>query len=403
MRHPHLKAVLKLAVVVVALACSPAAHAQNVFDPRVFNWLFYLNNNADLLRAGIVTPQAAMNHWQNNGIREGRQATSGFHTLQYLDQYADLRAAFGTNYAAALNHYLTNGINEGRKGYYSGGYGRWTAENDIIRISASARTAGAIDSLMWNGREFINSWDHGRQLQMAVIANNWGECYNPTQAGSSNDGLSSGTTSILEGTYSEPSRLAFQTRPAFWLAAGQAHPFPSPNCTRAINTTNVSNYVMNTDIRVGFMGIRHAIEFNMAVQVPESINAFQLEGPTGYLSGEFSSFHAMDFATGTLVPLSQANEELTRPVVLSVPDGSAAMGVWSPELPGPNASQYAKFAFIDSGNPANSTTKWSAVFRRGALAPGGYGFRSFIFVGTRENVRVAMLQVRNLFLTGQAH
>lgn len=243
----------------------------------------------------------------------------------------------------------------------------------------------------------------GRQLQMAVIANNLGECYNPTQAGSSNDGLSSGTTSILDGTYSEPSRLAFQTRPAFWLAAGQAHPFPSPNCTRAINTTNVSNYVMNTDIRVGFMGIRHAIEFNMAVQVPESINAFQLEGPTGYLSGEFSSFHAMDFATGTLVPLSQANEELTRPVVLSVPDGSAAMGVWSPELPGPNASQYAKFAFIDSGNPANSTTKWSAVFRRGALAPGGYGFRSFIFVGTRENVRVAMLQVRNLFLTGQAH
>nr|KAG5703395.1 hypothetical protein BaRGS_022444 [Batillaria attramentaria] len=27
---------------------------------------------------------------------------------------------------------------------------------------------GAVDSLVWNHREFVNSWDHGRQLQMAV-------------------------------------------------------------------------------------------------------------------------------------------------------------------------------------------------------------------------------------------
>lgn len=396
-----LSGAVRLVAVFAVLLLSPAAQAQDIFDARVFNWLFYLNNNADLMRAGIVTPQGARNHWQSNGIREGRQATSGFHTRQYLDQYSDLRAAFGANYQAALNHYLTYGFNEGRRGHYAGGYGRWTAENDIIRVSASQRTAGAVDSLIWNGREFINSWDHGRQLQTAVIVNNQGECNNPTQAGSSNDGLASTTTSILEGAFASGSRLAMQTLPAYWLAAGQPHPFPSPGCTVAVNTTNVSNYRMNTDVQVGVFGIRHAIQFLTSVQVPVSINAFQLEGPTGYLSGEFSAFHAMDFASGQLIPLSQANEELDRPVVLSVPDGSAAMGVWSPDLPGANFSRYAKFAFIDPGNPANSTTKWSAVFRRGPLAPGSYGFRSYIFVGTRENVRVAMLQVRGLFLTGQ--
>jgi hypothetical protein len=210
---------------------------------------------------------------------------SGFHTRQYLDLYPDLRAAFGTNYAAALNHYLTLGINEGRRGYYAGGYGRWTVENDIIRISASTRTAGAIDSLTWNGREFINSYDHGRQLQTAVIIDSYGECYNPTQAGSMNDGLASTSTSVLEGVSAESSRLAVQSLPAYWLNAGQPHPIPSGNCVRAINPTNVSDYRMNTDVRVGFGGVRHAIEFITTVQLPRSASAFQLEGPTAYVSG----------------------------------------------------------------------------------------------------------------------
>ena len=405
MRHTRFAAVLKLALVLGTLGFSQAAQAQDVFDPRVFNWLFYLNNNADLMRAGYRTPQQAKNHWQASGIREGRQAVSGFHTRQYLDLHADVRAAYGAgNYTGALNHYLIYGANEGRKGHYAGGYGRWTVENDIIRISASTRTAGAIDSLMWNGREFINSYDHGRQLQTAVIIDSYGECYNPTQAGSSNDGLASTTTSVLEGVYTEASRLAVQNLPAYWLAAGQAHPFPSGNCVRAVNTTNVSDYRMNTDVRVGFGGIRHAIEFITAVQLPRYASAFQLEGPTAYLSGEFSSFYAMNFATGGLIAQSPANTEQDEPVIISLPDGSAALGVWSPNLPdGGTASRYARFSFIDGGNPANSTTKWSAVFRRTGLAPGTYSFRSFLFVGSLENVRVAMIQVRNQFLTGQAH
>ena len=36
-----------------------------------------------------------------------------------------------------------------------------------IVITTSARLAGTIDSLTWKGREFINSADHGRQLQWA--------------------------------------------------------------------------------------------------------------------------------------------------------------------------------------------------------------------------------------------
>src|SRR3954471_8145073 len=60
-----------------------------------------------------------------------------------------------------------------------------------IVITTTARLAGAIDSLTWNGKEFIDSFDHGRQLQSA---SNFDcgrrfipEVFNPTEAGSRAD------------------------------------------------------------------------------------------------------------------------------------------------------------------------------------------------------------------------
>ena len=61
-------------------------------------------------------------------------------------------------------------------------------------ITTTNRLAGAIDSVKWNGQEFINSTDHGRQLQSACSFDCaktqpfWAECYNPTEAGSRADG-----------------------------------------------------------------------------------------------------------------------------------------------------------------------------------------------------------------------
>ena len=70
-----------------------------------------------------------------------------------------------------------------------------------IVITTTSRLAGAIHSLTWNGCEFINSTDHGRQLQSASnfdagsrIKN---ETYNPTEAGSRFDGAGDDSTSIL--------------------------------------------------------------------------------------------------------------------------------------------------------------------------------------------------------------
>src|SRR5205085_4632706 len=63
--------------------------------------------------------------------------------------------------------------------------------SDIV-ITTTARLAGAIHSLRWNGQEFIDSADHGRQLQSAANFDGGGrffpETFNPTEAGSRKDG-----------------------------------------------------------------------------------------------------------------------------------------------------------------------------------------------------------------------
>ena len=66
-----------------------------------------------------------------------------------------------------------------------------------VYISCSERTAGAVDSLTWKDKEFLNSYDHGRQLQMAMTVQNHGECWNPTEAGGRSDGIDFETKSNL--------------------------------------------------------------------------------------------------------------------------------------------------------------------------------------------------------------
>src|SRR5947209_10853729 len=79
---------------------------------------------------------------------------------------------------------------------------RGTAGPSEIVITTTSRLAGAIHSLTWNGKEFIDSADHGRQLQSASsFADKAGrhnaETYNPTEAGSRKDGAGPGSSSRL--------------------------------------------------------------------------------------------------------------------------------------------------------------------------------------------------------------
>ena len=94
-----------------------------------------------------------------------------------------------------------------------------------IVITTTSRVAGAIHSLTWNGREFIDSADHGRQLQSAANFDAgrpfFPEVFNPTEAGSRRDGAGPTSSSRLLTLKAAGRELDTTTQMAFWLAPGE--------------------------------------------------------------------------------------------------------------------------------------------------------------------------------------
>ena len=107
------------------------------------------------------------------------------------------------------------------------------ADSEIV-ITTTSRLAGAIHSLTWNGKEFINSADHGRQLQSAsnldLETRFSGESFNPTEAGSRHDGAGPTSTSRLLHMIAEGNALQTTSQMAFWLQPGEkSGPNPAKN------------------------------------------------------------------------------------------------------------------------------------------------------------------------------
>lgn len=262
--------------------------------------------------------------------------------------------------------------------------------SDIV-ITTTTRLAGAIHSLTWNGREFINSADHGRQLQSASnldcatpIA---GETYNPTEAGSRRDGAGDLSTSRLLHRRLGPDTLQTTTQMAFWLVPGEKSG-PNP----AKNTVVLSDHLLTKRVRIGYQNLPHVITYDVTFSLPlgERHTHAVFEALTGYMPPEFEKFTRMNSLTGKPEPLSDGPGEGPDPIVFSVPGGSHAMGIYAPpqsalHTTGPT---FGRFRF-----PAEKVVKWNCVFRvtdRAGIAPGEYGFRMFVTVGDLDTVSGSM-------------
>ena len=67
---------------------SPAHQLDSKYlSPLVFDPLFYINDNPDLIRSGIDTKSEADHHWLTSGAGEGRQGCGSFHSKQYLQRW----------------------------------------------------------------------------------------------------------------------------------------------------------------------------------------------------------------------------------------------------------------------------------------------------------------------------
>ena len=193
------------------------------------------------------------------------------------------------------------------------------AGNSKIVIRTTSRLAGAIDSLTWNGKEFIDSADHGRQLQSACSFHDGRgtfvpETFNPTEAGSRFDGAGTTSTSQLLSLSAEGNRLTTKSQMAFWLRPGERSAGQLARNKRAL-----SNHRLTKQVSIGALGLPHAIEYVTTFTVPEGEEQRlgQFEAVTGYMPAEFENFYTFDIQENKLAVLSDGPGEQNLPIVVT--------------------------------------------------------------------------------------
>jgi hypothetical protein len=266
-----------------------------------------------------------------------------------------------------------------------------------LRIKTTGRVAGAIDSLTWKSKEFVDSLDHGRQIQSACSFDAmdpgpfWAERFNPTEAGARLDGTGPTSTSRLFGFSALGQEIRSSNHMAFWLAPGEL----SYGRT-ALNRERQSEHVLHKRIRLGAFEDKHIIEVAMTFEMPEGERHrfAQFEVLTGYMPPDFSKFLALRLADSTWLPLDEGPGEQEFPVVFSTPDEQFAMGVvlvggGGEGYEGPG---YGRFVFREE-----KVVKWNCVMRF-RQTPGilqrKHSFRVLLVVGDLRDVQTGIIAIR---------
>jgi hypothetical protein len=257
-----------------------------------------------------------------------------------------------------------------------------------LTVSACSPFAGAICSVTWQGKEFIDATDHGRELQSASSFDGFGEGLNPTEGGSEADGAGHSSSSILLEWNKRGRTLEIRSRMAYWLKPGAPH---------AANQAVVSRDILTKKITLGVPGIENVLVFDIAFSVAEPHRTATFEVLTGYMPPEFSHFRTFNPDTGEIAELVEERQgEQPLPLIFSTADDRFAMGIYAPGLPQPSFPRagYGRFRFPGVVNPG--VVKWNCAFRYSGIAAKEYRFRCYVPIGSVEAVRAAMIRLRAL-------
>lgn len=278
-------------------------------------------------------------------------------------------------------------------------------DGDPLELVISKRFAGAVESVTWRGKEFINIYDHGRQISYAWHMNGYSECLNPTEPGTAADYQKPTSSSQLQSACSEgTNKITTTTQLAYWLGPGESG-FCSGGVSSAVNDTVLSGHILEKTIEIGYQGMENVISFTAVVTLPEEYSSIQLEIPTGYLTYEFNNYWLYDPISDELLkpesfPLHAPwtfEHYGTLPPILATNDGEYAMGAYT-------AEQIIDYGIFGTNSPIQSdrTNKWNMVVREEPASAESYTYQSFAIVGTLTQVQETMKQLYALHPTDLA-
>ncbi len=294
-----------------------------------------------------------------------------------------------------------------------------------IAIATAARFGGAIASLRWNGIEFVDTQDHGREIQTAWQGNNAGECFNPTEAGSANDSIGLDTTSeVLSATLTENS-ITTISHPAFWLTPGQTSAFcgfnPAQQSSweggRALNRTLVSSSTIKKTVAIGYLDIPNVVVYDSEITLAAAelgyfpLRFIMLENPAAYLRHEFSHLYRYDpislqlDSNAAIQP--HFSEASPLPVIAATADREHAIGMYTPEIPRegfPDAprQRFSGYTFTDWGPVVSISVHIPAMPTYGLeFAPRTYRHRTFMVIGRISDVTASLQRLALSGLSGK--
>lgn len=375
------------AVSAQVVATAASADSEELLAPSVFDARIYAAIHPNLASARLTTSQLQQD-WLANGIRNCLRASAAFDPKQYLQMYPALKTETGGDCTHATLDFIRKGSLLGRHGTATnstfGGVvidaaGRSEAlfGNEQMTIHASARFGFAIDSIVFRGKEFIDSWDHGRELQWAWNNFGMGECNNPTEAGSQDDFQKpTSTTNVismgvgpLDGTIASTNGLSTTVFPAYWLHPGQTTQHCAAGSARPNQTLVDKEQPTSKHVTLGFLGNPSIIAYEVTIDnKAEAVPDVTVEAPTGYLADDFDRFYAflglqshareIDMEHWHATPSLDAGET-PYPIILATADRNYAMGVFSPDQLG-QAPVYGVFHFKHG---KDSPQKWNVSYR----------------------------------------
>lgn len=262
------------------------------------------------------------------------------------------------------------------------------ALGSTIRLQTSARYAGAVSSLVFRGKEYVDTLDHGRELQSASSFDGWGECFNPTEAGSRTDDRAQTTSSLLLGSESGPNWLKTSTDMAFWLPPNFDYKHQcgmTPTLTHSVNKDIRGKHILDKRIELGGHGEPNVIADHLTYTVPEAHGSGTFEATTLYTPVDFSKRYVLNLDTRALEPTTVIGEQAS-PVILATPDGKNAVGLFSQGLP-QGGRGYGTFAFPN-------TNKINCVYREKPIAAGQkFSYECDYVVGTLDEVKETILKL----------
>ena len=207
-----------------------------------------------------------------------------------------------------------------------------------LSVGTSSQYGGAISSIRWANKEFINNWDHGRQLQMNVQFFNRFQCYNPYEAGGWDDGKLTTTSSKLLALTASGNKLEATTQMAWYYRIRESR-VPEDYCgdpaywlpCPPYNGNPLSDYRVHKTVTIGFAGIPNVIEYLSELQIPEPVQK-GINNVTVVLPYDFSSIRSYDVVSKDYRNIRSLSGEDDRIKVVSTADGNYAMGFYAPEL-----------------------------------------------------------------------